>query len=552
MKLLSTRPFRQILVICSAGALIPLWTACTSSTEVAGGGTRGGNPVVGILVNPDQTPCADALVRLVPSSYNPVTDLPLSKSLIDTTNEAGMFEVTADTGTYNLLASRVLDKSALLARNIHVVGDTVRLSSQSMSKVGAISITLPDSVDTINGYVFINGTDIYEKITSKGSMILSSVPSGVMPSIRYATGNGIPVSAIFADSVQVFAGETTLVQAGTWTYHRNLVLNTTVSGANVNGNVNGFPVLVRLNSNNFNFSQAKANGADIRFAKADNSRLAYEIERWDSANGAAEVWVKVDTVYGNDSSHVITMYWGNINATSESNGKVVFDTASGFQGVWHLDESTGAPAADATSNHYDGTPSLAPPVAVPGMICSAQAFNGSSTSIDVSNTANSALTFPQLGTYTVSAWVYLDSLPSGTTAANQFGDIIAKGNQEYHLQVTLSEWQFSEMETGLGWDDTQVRAQVGAWFHVVGVRNGSKQYLYLNGAVADSSIMVAPDTSSQTFPQNLSLGGLPSTSRYFLGGKIDEARILNISQSANWIKLCYMNQKANDALIVFK
>jgi hypothetical protein len=280
--------------------------------------------------------------------------------------------------------------------------------------------------------------------------------------------------------------------------------------------------------------------------------LPYEIERWDATLQAAEVWVKVDTVYGNDSTHFVNMYWGNSNAASESNGAAVFDTVNGFQGVWHLNESTGSAAIDATKNHYDGMPSSVSPTTAAGLIGTAQAFNGSSTFIEIPNTASSKLTFPQHGNYTVSAWVYLDSLPSGTTAANPFGDIIAKGNLEYHLQVTMDAWQFSEMESGIGWDDTQVPAQVGAWFHVVGVRKGAKQYLYVNGTTVDSSITVASDSSNQAFPQNISLGGLPSKSWYFLDGKIDEARILNISQSANWIKLCYMNQKSTDALIMFR
>jgi hypothetical protein len=49
------------------------------------------------------------------------------------------------------------------------------------------------------------------------------------------------------------------------------------------------------------FSQAQFGGSDIRFTKADNTFLPYEIERWDSAHSQAEIWVKVDTVFGNDS-----------------------------------------------------------------------------------------------------------------------------------------------------------------------------------------------------------------------------------------------------------
>jgi hypothetical protein len=43
-------------------------------------------------------------------------------------------------------------------------------------------------------------------------------------------------------------------------------------------------------------------------------------------------------------------------------------------------------------------------------------------------------------------------------------------------------------------------------------------------------------------------GNLP----YFFKGMIDEIRISNVAYGPDWIKLCYMNQKAQDALVVFK
>jgi hypothetical protein len=44
-----------------------------------------------------------------------------------------------------------------------------------------------------------------------------------------------------------------------WDYRANITLNTTTSGADVGGNVYDYPVLVRLNPSNFDFSQSKDN-----------------------------------------------------------------------------------------------------------------------------------------------------------------------------------------------------------------------------------------------------------------------------------------------------
>jgi hypothetical protein len=91
-----------------------------------------------------------------------------------------------------------------------------------------------------------------------------------------------------------------------------------------------FPALVRLTSSTFDFSRALSGGADVRFTKSNGMPLPFEIERWDAASQAAEIWMKLDTVYGNDSSHFFTMWWGNPNAVSASDGEAVFDTAGGF------------------------------------------------------------------------------------------------------------------------------------------------------------------------------------------------------------------------------
>src|SRR5690606_13413644 len=120
--------------------------------------------------------------------------------------------------------------------------------------------------------------------------------------------------------------------------------NTTASGANVAGEVRNFPVLIRLGSAESTIlSEAKAGGADIRFARGDIA-LPYEIESWSTT--AAAIWVKVDTIKGNNATQKITMYWGKNDANSESNGPAVFDSANGFVAVWHMG---GAAAAEVNA-----------------------------------------------------------------------------------------------------------------------------------------------------------------------------------------------------------
>src|SRR4051812_45161080 len=142
-----------------------------------------------------------------------------------------------------------------------------------------------------------------------------------------------------------------------WSGHRNIIMNTTATGANIAGDVKKYPVAVQLTDSTFDFSKAKPNRDDIRFADAMGAALPYEIESWDAAAKKAAIWVRTD-VKANDKTQFITLYWGNAEAASESDGKKVFDVADGFLGVWHLAEKGNVTAGgykDATSSAAHAT-----------------------------------------------------------------------------------------------------------------------------------------------------------------------------------------------------
>ncbi len=146
----------------------------------------------------------------------------------------------------------------------------------------------------------------------------------------------------------------------TWSHHRQIGINTnpgSFGGANLTAPVAKFPLLVRLTPAQADvFAQAAANGADIRFTKADGvTRLPHQRERWDATNKLAEFWVLVDSVKANSQSNVIQMYWGKSGAADSSSGTQVFATANHFQAVFHLNENAGDTAQDATGK-FRGVP----------------------------------------------------------------------------------------------------------------------------------------------------------------------------------------------------
>jgi Domain of unknown function (DUF2341). len=327
-------------------------------------------------------------------------------------------------------------------------------------------------------------------------------------------------------------------------YSVRLQLNTTASGAGVMTNQCGFPVLIRLTGSNFDFSRAQGSGQNVIFTKTSGAVLPHEIEQWDSLARTAAIWVKVDTVYGNDSAHSIVLNCGG-GVGSTSDPHAVFDTANGFQSVWHFSEGTNSIAQDATVNAYNGTPSGAP-TDTTGVIGHAKMFNGQSSYFAMSNTANGKLNFPQGGLYTISAWVNTNILDAN------YRYIISKGDKQYGMEISnTNQWEFFDFDNLLGWQYEISPAVAQTWKYIVGVRNGPNQYLYVDGVLVSGTISTG-STTGRIESNNVTIGRMSESATRFFNGKIDEACMANVPRSADWIRLCYMNQKPQDALVRFR
>ena len=79
-----------------------------------------------------------------------------------------------------------------------------------------------------------------------------------------------------------------------------------------------YPILIELNSTNFDFSKANSDGSDIRFVDEDDAtKLSYWIEEWNTSSESAKIWVKVPSIPAGEK--IIYLYYGNPSAVSESN-----------------------------------------------------------------------------------------------------------------------------------------------------------------------------------------------------------------------------------------
>ena len=526
-------------------------------SPVAGGTTDTGNSrVAATIYKNDGSRVKGASVTLRSKNFlSVVSGAGMQKDLVRAketfTDDSGYFEIDSiESGDYFIEVNDRLFSAALLTATVSGMANSSMFFTDTLRPYAGITgNTSPPSGPSVKMYLLAFGLERRILIDSTGHFEIKDLPSGTLR-FRIVSQDAF-FNPIDIDSIVIAPGKIDTVPFAGWGHSTGIFLNTTASGADIMGLVTHFPILVRLTSSNFNFPEAKTNGYDIRFAKSDNAQLSYEIERWDAVNQQAEIWVKMDTVYGNDSTHFITMYWGNPSAPGVSNAEGVFDTASGFQGVWHLNEAGNATAYDATGNHYNGTPQgMAALSSVPGVIGLSRQFDGTSSYFAMPNTANSTLNLPENGYYTVSAWANTNFLEA------KYQGIVYKSNWQYGLQIhSDSTWEFFEYKDGQGWESTSDPAIAGSWYNITGVRAGIHQYLYVNGVCVDSIIVVGAMTNPRITNMDLQIGhcqdGGLEPDRFF-NGKIDEVRIANIALNADWIKLCYMNQRADDKLVVFK
>jgi hypothetical protein len=354
-----------------------------------------------------------------------------------------------------------------------------------------------------------------------------------------------------------------------WRYYRTINFNTTATGANVKGDVRNYPVAVALDAQNFDFSQARNDGADIRFSGAQDSQpLPHHIEHWDRNSQTALIWVKVSTVRGNSAAQAIFMHWGNAEATAASDSKAVFDTKEGFVGVWHFNEEGNAAEGgykDATANAADGTGvNLKPGVRGEGRLGRALELNypdkqwvkidGPKRKLFDLTTRVTFSIWAKAKSYSNAGSKELNSLPGYET-------MMAKGDNSWRLQkFGIKSWHKPPADLVEICVEKPPRADLcvvgktdmvaGQWFHFVGVHDYPQAKLYVNG-VLEAVETFDVNWKSDDFPVGFgNQSQFPEKGRWW-DGWLDEARVLEVVKDAHWIKLEYESQRTGQKFLSF-
>jgi biopolymer transport protein ExbB len=299
----------------------------------------------------------------------------------------------------------------------------------------------------------------------------------------------------------------------------SVILNTSSAGVTVQETFTNVAIPVRLHSGNFDFVGAKADGSDLKvIAGDDKTPLKFWIERFDSVNELAVLWVQVPSILPGTDKNTIYVYAGNDKATAEAgsaSGVVDASTLAAF----HFAEKDGI-AADQT-----GTIKAAAATAVElnGLIGPSARLTGTPIVWAASDKIKVAAGSP----FTISLWARPDTAT---------GVLYAQGP----LQLTLAAGKLNAKFGAITANGGDIAPQT--WSQIVLTGGAGKLTVYVNGAQAGQADLTRAAPAIN--------GDIRVGEGY--QGLLDELEIADNARSVDRVKLDYAAQSADAKLIASK
>ena len=296
-----------------------------------------------------------------------------------------------------------------------------------------------------------------------------------------------------------------------WTGHKKISIN----AQSVTEAASQVPVVVRLHSGNFDFTNVNIDGSDLRFIAADDkTELKYFIEKFDAVNELAIVWVMLPSIKAGDKDAHFFAYYGNEKAaasTSDAKAINASDTIASF----HFAEKT--LLQDSSNTGLQATGTITAQKA--GLIGESASFSGKPLIIAANPAINNG------AGYTWSAWIKPASLPQSANLYFQGKDFkLVIDAQKLSLKIADTVVSGGELKPAV-------------WQHVAFTINAGNAILYLDGAQTAAGAVSAPIMAGDL------LIGEGFT------GEMDEMQIGNTAKSAGAIKLAASSQGVESSLI---
>ena len=315
--------------------------------------------------------------------------------------------------------------------------------------------------------------------------------------------------AVFASTFRIAAQEKASPYQG-WQHSGALTISTTPDGSNLpaSASVEGFPLLVRLHGDWFDFKQAKPNGEDVRFSSSTGAPLVFQIEEWDAANGSASVWVRIPRIEGN-ARQTLHLHWGQAGVVNASSGKAVFNESNGYLSVWHLGDTVRDEVGTLESK--DTGTSL-----TNGIIGQARHFPGKAGIFGGDKIPN----------YPTGADAHSSEVWFRTRSANS--TLVAWGNEQGQGKVVMQLRSPPHINMDCYFSGGNVsgnRLPLGDWMHVVHTYRQGESIIYVNGQAQGTNASKGSPLNIRT-PARLWLGGWYDN--YSFVGDLDEVGHLRV------------------------
>ena len=299
-----------------------------------------------------------------------------------------------------------------------------------------------------------------------------------------------------------------------WTQRTRVTLNTSAQGLETKEAASAVTVAVRLHSGNFDFISAKEDGADLRVVGGDDKTpLKFSVERFDSINELAVLWVQVPIVAPGSEKNNVYVYAGNKKALADPTTAGGFDVA--MLAAVHFSDK------EALGADHLGVLKTAAPIEVEanGLLAGSARLTGR----PVVWIASDKVKVDAAGAVTVSMWVKPEATGSGTLF--KWGPLTL-GMQAGKLSARIDKVNMSGGDVKpQTW--TQAALTVGA----------GKAVLYVNGLEAARADAVLPALAGA-----VQIGD-------GVTGLADELQIAATVRSAEWLRVAAGAQGAESKLV---
>ena len=309
-----------------------------------------------------------------------------------------------------------------------------------------------------------------------------------------------------------------------WPHKQKIVIDTTSTGVELKEGASRVPLAIRLHTGNFAFAEAKPDGSDLRVVAADGKTpLPFHIEKFDSANELAVVWVQAPKLSPNAKTDAIWLYWGNPKADAGGSPKATYDATQSL--VLHFGDV--ALPQDATGNANHARESTAAAGAA-GPLGAAVTFNGGNR---IALAASPSLKLVAANGFAFTAWIKPADLQSGVL----FKQVDGKNS----LAIGISGGALAIAFNGGKEFSAQKPLQPAVWQHVAVSIVGGKAAFFIDGIAAGTADALLVDMA----------GDVLIGDGY--RGDIDELTLTGAARSADYLAALHGSQKPDGSLLAF-